>query len=193
MMKLLDSITAPPPPSAILAINSNDVATISTVLATATRKATAATMALGLGAACIAPTITTSTESQDKANRLNLNCQSIISAKEGAITDITDKVGIDITDIVLRTMNGDYFKGINDYNLHEIVSAEITGADRPATNTLLDNISGILGYAFNFQKKVNTNMELLRARAAHTKSYCITVDDAQLTLVLLTNTERAKK
>ena len=67
MMKLLDSITGVPP-IAILEINSNDVATIATVLAKTTCKAAAATAALGPGAARISPTITTRTESQDEAN-----------------------------------------------------------------------------------------------------------------------------
>ena len=61
------------PRRAISEINSNNVATIATVLATATREAAVATAPLVPGAACIVPTITTCTEAQHKANHLNLN------------------------------------------------------------------------------------------------------------------------
>ena len=89
-------------------------------------------------------------------------------------------------------VNGDNFKGIDDYELHEIVSAKTTGADRLATKTVLEQIAGVLGYAFNFQQKVNINMELLRACADRMKSYGITVNDSQLALVPLAKIERAK-
>ena len=186
MMKLIDSSTGVPL-SEISTIKSNYVATITTFLAASTCEAATVTAVLGPGAARIAPTITTRTEAQDEANRLNLNCQGVIGAKEGSATAITYKVGSDVSNIVLRTVNGDYFKVIDDYKLHKIVSAEITGADRPATNTVLEQLADVLGYAFNFQQKVNTSMELLRARVARMQSYGITVDDSQLTLVLLAN------
>ena len=113
MMKLLDSITSVLP-SEILAINSNDVATIATILATSTHEAAAGTAALVPGAARITFTITTRTEAQDEANHLNLNCQAFIGAKSCAATAITDKVGSDVINIVLRTANVDNFKGINE-------------------------------------------------------------------------------
>ena len=165
MMKLLNSSTGVPL-SAVLAIKSNNVATIATALATSTLEAVSATTALVPGAACIAPIITTCTEYQDEANCLNLNCQAVVVAKEGPATSITDKVGSNVTDIVLHTVNEEDFKGIDDYELHEIVRAAITEADQTATSTVLENLSGVLGYAFNFQQKVNTNMELLRSREA---------------------------
>ena len=191
MMKLLNSSTGVPP-SAILAIKSNNVATIANVLATATREAAAATAALGPGAARTVPAIATCTESQDEANRLNLNCQAVIGAKEGAATAITDRVGRDITNIVLSKVNGNDFNGVDDYDLDKIVSVEITGADRPAINTVFEHLSGVLRYAFNFQQKVNTNIELLRAHVTRMQSYGITVDDTHLTLVLISNIERTK-
>ena len=191
MMKLLNSSTGVPT-STISGINFNSVSTIATVLATATRKAAAATAALGPGAAYIAPTITTRKEAQDEANRLNLNCQAVIGAKEGSVTAITDNVGSDVTDIVLSMVNGDDFRVINNYKPHKIASAEITGADRPATSIMLEHLVGVLGHAFNFQQKVNTNMDLIWACAARIQSYGITFDDAQITLVLLANIERAK-
>ena len=118
MLKLIDSSTGVPL-IAIFTINSNDVATIATTLTTDTHEAAAITAALGPGAARITPTITTSTEDQYEANRLNLNCQAVIGAQEGATTAITYKVGSDVTNIVLRTVNGYDFKGIDDYELQK--------------------------------------------------------------------------
>ena len=165
MMNLLDSSTGKPP-SAISEIKSNNVAAIVSVLATATYEAASTTAALVPGAAHIAPTITTCMESQDEANCLNLNCQAVIGTKEGAASAITDKVDSNVTNIVLHTVNGDEFKEIDNYKLHKIVRAEITRTDRQATNTVLEQLAGVLGYAFNFQQKLNTNMDLLLARAA---------------------------
>ena len=191
MMNLLDSSTGVPP-SAILAIYSNNVATIATVIATSTRKAAAATATLRPGASRIAPTITTRTEAQDESNRLNLNCQAGISAKEGTATAVTDNVGSDVTDIVIRKVNGDNFKGIDDYELQKIFSAKINGADPPSANTVLEQLASVLRYAFNFQQKVITNMELLQARVARLQLSGITINGVQLTLALLANIECAK-
>ena len=127
-MKLLDSSNGAPP-RAISEIKSNDVSTITNVLATATRKVAAVTAALGPSTALIATTIKTRTEAQDEDNHININCQAVIGAEEGATTAITDKVGRYVTDIVLRTASGNDFKGIEDYKLHKIFSVAITRAD----------------------------------------------------------------
>ena len=99
MMNLLDSSTGAPL-SANSEIKSNNVANIATVLATSTREAALATASLGPGADRIAPTITTRMEAQDEANRLNLNFQAVIGAREGTTTSMTDKVFSDVADIV---------------------------------------------------------------------------------------------
>ena len=87
--------------------------------------------------------------------------QAVIGAKEGATEAITEKVGSDITDAVLRTADGTDYRSINDYELHDIVNAAIQGADRPNTSDVLEQLASILSFRFDFQKKVITNVELL--------------------------------
>ena len=51
----------------------------------------------------------------------------------------------------------------------------------------------IIQFTFDFRKKVSSNMKLLCSKAGHMHSYGITIDDAQLALVLLANTALATK
>ena len=77
----------------------------------------------------------------------------MIGGKEGATKAITEKVGSKITEIILRTTDGNDFKEINNYELHKIVTTAISGADRRATNNVLEQLADVIGYQFNFQKK----------------------------------------
>ena len=49
----------------------------------------------------ILPTITTRTEAQEEADRLNIINQSIIGTKEGIVEAISKLVGSNITDAIL--------------------------------------------------------------------------------------------
>ena len=137
------------------------------------------------------PIIMSCFDAQDKADHINMVNQVVVGAKEGAMEAITNKVGSDITDAVLRTADGTDYRSIDDYKLHDLVNAAIQGADRPNTSDVLEQLASILSFQFNFQKKVITNVELLRAKIARMHSYGIVVDDTQLALVLLANIELA--
>ena len=72
--------------------------------------------------------------------------------KEGATEAITNKVGSDIADAVLCTADGTNYWSIDDYKLHELVMATIQGAaDRPNTSNVLDQLTAILSFCFDFQ------------------------------------------
>ena len=186
MEKLLTSSTANPP-SLLSRIRSTDAATITSVL----DKSRATTNALSTTQLPVLPTITTRADAQDEADRINQINQAVIGAKEGTTEAITDKVGSDITDAVLRTADGTDYRSIDDYELHELVTAAIQGADRPNTSDVLEQLAAILAFGFDFQKKVITNIELLRAKIARMHSYGIIIDDTQMALVLLANIELA--
>ena len=61
-----------------------------------------------------------------------------MGAKEGATKAITELIGSDITDTVLRAADETDYKGINKYSLVELVASSISRADRPATTDVLD-------------------------------------------------------
>ena len=173
--------------SDIAKITTTSVATIQSVLDDAAAQATATSTPLNM----IPSSITTCSDAQEEANRINLLNQAVIGAKEGAAEAITNKVGSDITDTVLKTADGSDFKGVDVYQLEDLRNAVMQGADRPSTTDILEQFMGIIAFTFNFQKKVGANMELLRAKVGSMQSYGITIDKTQLSLILLANIKTA--
>jgi hypothetical protein len=155
MEKLLTSSTATPP-SLLSCIRLTDTATITSVL----DESCAIADALSATQLPVLPTITVHAGAEDEADRINQIKQSVIGAKESATEVITDKVGSDITDAVLRTADGTDYQSIDDYELCELVTAAIQGANPPNTGDVLKQLAAILAFHFNFQKKVITNIEL---------------------------------
>eukprot|EP00956_Cyclotella_meneghiniana_P030944 scaffold79700_cov45-Cyclotella_meneghiniana.AAC.4 len=137
------------------------------------------------------PTIATRADAQDEADRRNYAIQATIGAKEGAAEAITNKVGSDITDSVLRNVDGNDNKGVDEYNLYEVIQATIQGAIRPTMTEILTQKIAVINYTFDFRKKVATNMEVLRAKANRVISYGISHDDTEIALTLLANVDKA--
>ena len=130
-------------------------------------------------------------DAQEEANRLNLLSQAVIGAKEGTAQAITKIAGKDITDSILRTIDGTQQKSIDAYQLHELIAAVVQGANRPATADVLEMFTAVIAHQFNFQKKISYNVELLKSKAARLAAYGVTVDDTHLALITLANVEVA--
>ena len=81
-----------------------------------------------------------------------------MGAKEGFTEAITAKVGSAITNPILRTSDGKDYKGVDKYNLADIISAVFPGADRPRSGDVLTKLADIISYRFNFQQKIVTNV-----------------------------------
>jgi hypothetical protein len=171
-------------------VKSTNAIMANSVLRTAKNKADAAWKA---ALATIAPTITSQSEAQEEADRLNVINQSVIGAKEGIVEAVTKLVGSDITDAVLQTANGSNHKSINNYTLFTVMAAAIDGADRPSTTDVLEQLLEVINHTFDFQKKVSVNMELMQSNAARMATYGITISIPQLTLTLIANIEHATK
>ena len=99
--------------------------------------------------------------------------------------------GRDITDSILKTADGVDFKGIDEYHLYDLVQVCIQGADRPATGDILGHLIDIISTRFDFRKKINNNVEALRAKTARLHTYGINMDDTQIALIILANIEVA--
>lgn len=139
----------------------------------------------------VQPLITDRTEAQDHADRLNLQNQAVIGAKEGATEAIVLQFGRDITDSVLKTADGVDFKGIDEYHLFDVVQTCIQGADRPATGDILAHLVAVISTRFDFRKKIINNVEALRAKTARLRTYGINMDDTQIALIIIANVEAA--
>ena len=85
----------------------------------------------------------------------------VIGAKEGVAAAITSNVGNDVTHTILKTADGLDYKGIDDYQIKDLLNAVIQGTDRPSTTNILELLVAILAFQFNFQKKVKANVEIL--------------------------------
>jgi hypothetical protein len=141
----------------------------------------------------IALVITSQSEAQEEANHLNVINQLVIGAKEGVVEAVTKLVGSDITNTVLQKANGSNHKSINDYKLFAVMAATIDGADQPSTTNMLEQLLEVINHTFNFQKKVNVNMELMQSNMARMATYGIAISIPQLTLTLVANIENATK
>ena len=175
-------------PNRINKIKSVDVVTPEQILKESRDEAAAISRSTGTTAT---PAITSHSDAQDEADRRNHYHQAVIGVKEGVKEAIVLKVGTDVTDPVLRDVNGQDYKGIDDFTLHQLKEAVIAGADRPNTPDVLKQLLAAINFVFDFRKKVSANVELLNSHCAKLQSYGISVDPATRVLNILANTESA--
>ena len=169
-------------------IKSVDVVTPEQILKESRDEAAAISRSTG---ATATPAITSRSDAQDEADRRNHYHQAVIGVKEGVKEAIVLKVGTDVTDPVLRDVNGQDYKGIDDFTLHQLKEAVIAGADRPNTPDVLKQLLAAINFVFDFRKKVSANVEQLNSHCAKLQSYGISVDPATRVLNILANTESA--
>jgi hypothetical protein len=175
-------------PNVLNNIKSTDMADAATILKEAKDEAARLSKTTGMTEK---PAFETRGDAQDEADRRNYAYQAAIGAKEGAAEAITQKVGSDITDAVLRNTDGNDAKGVDEWSLFDVIEAAKQGAMRPSTGDILTQVIAALSYNFDFRKKIATNMEQLRTKVARINSYGITHDDTAVALTLLANIERA--
>ena len=118
-------------PSRLTAIKSTNAETIDLVIkASITAVRAVPEAAEGKEAATITPLITMHADAIDAADCQNQLYQAVIGAKEGMTEDFVLKCGPEITNAVLHNPDGDY-KGINDCELHQLVTACLQAAAHP--------------------------------------------------------------
>ena len=81
----------------------------------------------------VAPEITTNADAQDKVDRQNTSRLAAIGVKEAIAAAITAIVGAQITNLILRTTDGSDFQTVDEYNLHQLLSAFKGGDERPSS------------------------------------------------------------
>ena len=184
MSRLLISSTDPTTPSAISAIRSTDIATAQSVIIASKREAATRTPTTD-------PDISDRQDAEAAAEKLNINYQSIIGAKEAIAEAITMQAGTDITDPVLRTPDGSDFKTVDEFEIFELINAVMNGADRPRPIDILAQYTAVLQFQFVWQDKVRRNAEVLSTRAGRLSAFGLTIDAAQRATVILANLDRA--
>ena len=139
------------------------------------------------------PEITTRSDAQDEADRLNQYYQAAIGVKEGTTEAWLEIVGKDVLDPVLRDTDGVRTKGIDDYRLSDLVTATMSGANRPKAPDVLSQLTAVLNKPYDFRKKVAVNFESQQAAAAKVGLYGITIGIDMMVLTLMANMDAAEQ
>lgn len=135
----------------------------------------------------VSPDITDRADAIDEANRINANTQAVIGAKLGTTEAIVNAAGKAVTDSVLRLSDGSDTKSVDEYQLKDLMEAVMQGASRPLVHDIVQQLNELINFRFNFQKKVDTNVELLRTKLSKTTSYGITLDETIVALIIVHN------
>ncbi len=95
--------------------------------------------------------IRTNIYTQEEAARLNTYQLVAIEFKEGVAAvaaGITKIMGKDITNPILRMADGISFRSVDNYQLHQLITAITEGAKRLAASTIREQFANIAGMVF---------------------------------------------
>jgi ElaB/YqjD/DUF883 family membrane-anchored ribosome-binding protein len=136
----------------------------------------------------VQPEIATNSDTQEEADRQNTYQLAAIGVKEGVAAGITKIVGKDITNPILRMTDGISFKSVDDYQLHQLVTAITEGAKRHEASTFRQQFVNIAGMVFDWRDTVAINVKKFA-----TQAYGICVHDDLKAVVILANMEWAAR
>ena len=137
--------------------------------------------------------IVTNSDAQEEADRQNTYRLAAIGVKEGVAAGITKIVGKDITNPILRTSDGISFKSVDQYQLHQLITAITEGAERPEATTIRQQFVNIAGTVFDWRDTVAINVEKFATNTAKTQAYGLRVHDDLKAVVILANMEWAAR
>ena len=136
----------------------------------------------------VQPEIATNSDTQEEADRQNTYQLAEIGVKEGVAAGITKIVGKDITNPILRMTDGISFKSVDEYQLHQLVTAITEGAERHEASTIRQQFVNIAGMVFDWRDTVAINVKKFA-----TQAYGICVHDDLKAVVILANMEWAAR
>ena len=139
----------------------------------------------------VEPEIATNSDAQEEADRQNTYQLVAIGVKEGVAAGITKIVGKDITNPILRTSDSTSFKSVDEYQLHQRVTAITEGAERPEATTIRQQFVNIAGMVFDWRDTVAINVKKFATNPAKTQAYGIRVHNDLKAVVIFANVEWA--
>ncbi len=141
----------------------------------------------------VKPTITKREDAKREAKRQNITNKTIVGTKEGVIEILKLLVGGDILNTVIKTANASRDKSINNYILHGIFQLAYDNAVLPEVDDVLEMITEMYQYDFDFRKPIKHSMAQLKKMATRLKPFGINPAKPELTFILLTNIHHAKE
>jgi hypothetical protein len=137
------------------------------------------------------PDITSRSDAQEEADRLNQFNQAVLGVKEGFKETICKASGTDALTSVIQQADGQA-KSIDDYTLYDLTEALIAGALRPKAKHVLQQIIDAVTMQFDFRKKVTDNVALQKIMVNKAQSFGVTIDVSLLVINLEANMEYAQ-
>ena len=134
-----------------------------------------------------APEITTNEDAQEEVNRKNVFRLAVIGAKEQIAKEITAQVGKSVTDPILRNVDGVNFKKVDEYHLHQLITAVMEGAERPDPIEIRKQITDVMGLVFDWHETGATNQERLAADIVKTAAFGIVIGHDIKAAIILAN------
>ena len=119
--------------------------------------------------------ITTNEDAQEEANRQNVFRLASIGVKEGMARKITARVGVSITNPILRHPDGVRMKKVDEYHLHELVAAVMEGAEHPSPIKIRKQLTGIMAFTFDWRETGAMNHERLAADIAKVDTFGVKI------------------
>ena len=131
------------------------------------------------------PHIQTNEDAQEEANRQNVFRLACVGAKEQMAKEITAKVGANITNPVLRHADGVQFKKVDEYKLHQLVTAVMEGAEQPDPIAIRKQIANTMAFEFDWRETGATSQERLAADIAKAAAFGVAIThDIKATIIL---------
>ncbi len=92
-----------------------------------------------------------------------------------------------------KTADASRDKSIDDYNLHDVYQLAYNNAVRPEVDDVLEMITEMYQYDFDFRKPIKHSMAQLKTMASRLKPFGINPAEPELTIILLANIHHAKE
>ena len=177
--------------SKMAAIKSTDAANMNTIIEDSIAEAKAKQDASDDPSKKVEPLIQTRADAMDAADRYNIEVQAVIGAKEGAIEAITQKVGANVTDVILRTADGTDYKSVDDVQIQDLTNAVLQAATRPKVRHTRQSLIDAISFRFNFRQRISDNVAVLRAKAAKLSAYGIILPNPILATIIMAEADAA--
>ena len=114
-----------------------------------------------------------------------------IGVKKDISAAITSIVGSHITNPILRTTDGSYFRTVDEYDLHQLISAVKGGAKRPSAKYILQMMDDVMATTFDWRVSAATNLEQLLTTIAKAATYGVRFHNYMKGLVITENVAHA--
>ena len=155
------------------------------------RQSIAEAQAASLKIIIVAPEIMTNADAQDEADRQNTAWLATIGVKEAIVDAITSIVGAQITNPILRTTDGSDFRRVDEYNLHQLLSAVKGGSEQPSTTSIRQMMVDVMATTFDWHESAATNLKQLSNAITRAATYGVRFHNDMKGLVITANVAHA--